>query len=413
MVNWQPCIAEDEYSHYKKILTVIDRQVYNKLQEPFSYDNIGIMDGYAGELLYLFYSSIHNNNQDVYDFALSKVEELLEIVDANSSYSLCSGLAGIIWALQHLENNDMVPGAGNMIDDDVIDHLCEISVRLIEGGNYDYMHAGLGICLPLLSSEKIATQYSAHLEKIVDVLDSDAHKENNMAYWLYKIDIAENKGPSVSLGLSHGLPGIIAILSKISNKGIAVNKCNQLAEQIINYIFHTKNTRSDSPLYPSLVYIGDKEWSWEGNGRVAWCYGDLNIAIALLYAAKAQNKPDYRQIAIDIIEQTIKRRDTEYDLVADGSFCHGTVGVGHLYSRFYNYTQNETFKEAANFWFAKTLEKIKYEDNVYKIYRFHKGVEEWTTNTDVLMGSAGMGLAILSGIAPVMPLWDEVMLLDF
>src|SRR5699024_10935192 len=103
--------------------------------------------------------------------------------------------------------------------------------------------------------------------------------------------------------------------------------------------------------FPSYIQISNKE---QIGSRLAWCYGDLGIGMALYITARHLNNTDIERKSIDILGSTISRRTQDITGVVDACFCHGTCGIGHIYNRLYNYTNISMFKDASIYWFNKT-----------------------------------------------------------
>ncbi|SRR6266536_3468501 len=49
-------------------------------------------------------------------------------------------------------------------------------------------------------------------------------------------------------------------------------------------------------------------------------------------------------------------REPEIAGVKDAGLCHGAAGLGHIFNRLFQATGEEVFREAARYWFERTLE---------------------------------------------------------
>src|SRR5205823_3263538 len=88
--------------------------------------------------------------------------------------------------------------------------------------------------------------------------------------------------------------------------------------------------------------------------RSAWCYGDPGIASSLLAAGRATARTDWEDIAMEV---ALAAADRPVDRagVVDASLCHGSVGLAHLFNRFYQATGHPRFLAAAREWLRRTL----------------------------------------------------------
>src|SRR5438093_719443 len=71
--------------------------------------------------------------------------------------------------------------------------------------------------------------------------------------------------------------------------------------------------------------------------RVAWCYGDLGIAVALFLAARCVNESSWQNEAL-ALARNVAGRPPEQSGVKDCGLCHGAAGVGHLFNRLFQAT---------------------------------------------------------------------------
>lgn len=407
--TWKPTLPQQDIAGYRTILKDIDEYLIKEIEKNNTGGNIGIMSGTMGELLYCFHSATHTDNETLYDASLAQLEKLIDNISYRSVPTFCSGTAGVIWALQYLEANGMVEGAAAAIDTDTIIQLSNAGIEQTKRAIYDYMHAGLSMALPLLAYYKKTGLFKEYLEALVDALYTSKLGNGNKYYWEYSI-AEPDKPKSVSIGLSHGLPSIIAILSKISAEGIAVDQCNDLITGTLNYILHYKNTAGPNGLYPTSVELHPEKPL--GGGRLGWCYGDMDIAVALHFANKVM--PDQRNVQLinEIMDFCLTKDTAAKAVINESSLCHGAAGVAHIYNRFYNAYGDEKYKAATNIWMDITRQKMKKEDGKWWLLNTSDYKSQWDTSTNTITGISGVGLIFLSAIAPVTPDWDEMYLLN-
>lgn len=90
-------------------------------------------------------------------------------------------------------------------------------------------------------------------------------------------------------------------------------------------------------------------------------------------------------------------------------FCHGYVGVAHIFNRVYQLTKIVKFKDAASFWYKETLSFAKF-NNGYAGYMTYKN--GWQLELGLIQGFAGIGLSLISVTSSQASKWDECLLLS-
>ena len=188
------------------------------------------------------------------------------------------------------------------------------------------------------------------------------------------------------------------------------DKAKTILEQSVKFILSNKLDNKES-IFPSICEIVDDEK--QISSRLAWCYGDLGISIALWQAGDALKDESIKQDAIDICLHTIKRKTKEETKVVDAGICHGSSGIALIYNRMYFYTGIKEFKEAANYWIRETLNLATFKDGLagYKSYQSEQ-TGGWKNDYSLLEGVSGIGLALLSHISNEEPYWDRCLLLS-
>jgi lantibiotic modifying enzyme len=148
--------------------------------------------------------------------------------------------------------------------------------------------------------------------------------------------------------------------------------------------------------------------------RLSWCYGDIGIACALLYAARCVQNMVWEKEAL-AIGRRAALRSFEDSGVQDATICHGAAGVLHMFNRLFQATGEDVFKDAARKWLQRTL-NLRQPGIGVAGYRTLVVDEQqnayWESMSGLLLGAAGIGLAMLATIARREPLWDRPMLIS-
>lgn len=210
--------------------------------------------------------------------------------------------------------------------------------------------------------------------------------------------------------MSHGISSIIAVLSKLYKKDIEKKKTKIMIEGAVNYLLQQKLPHHQYiSIFPNLAL---ESMDTLYPSRLAWCYGDLGISVAIWHASQALNNKEWEKEAVNILLHTAKRRDLKENGVVDAGLCHGAAGIAHIFNRMYGYTGIEELKETSDYWFDQTLKMARFEDGLAGFKAWQGEDKGWLNEAGLLEGIAGIGLALISAVSDIEPAWDECLLLS-
>jgi lantibiotic biosynthesis protein len=381
---------------------------------------VGLFSGAAGIVLFLYsFLEIFDDN-DINTLAKETLEKSTNIINNNNTtpdYSV--GISGWAWVLKYFEKKEVISknDLGFLKDLDVF--LYNNMITYLKTKDYDYLSAASGICLYFIKCYEIDrenTNFVQYINQYIDIMDEISESNEKKIYrWKSKILVNRigAKKEVYNLGISHGMASLIAIFSKILKLGINEIKTKKMLNGTIKYIL---NNSQSYDIYGSHFssYVFEDQQKIEAHSRLAWCYGDLGIAVALFQASQVLNNKGLEKFSIEVLIHNCERRNLEKEIVWDAGLCHGTAGIAHIFNRMYRNTQIEQFKETSNFWINETLKMAKFEDGLagYKRRHFENSEFIWVNEYGVLEGIAGIGLALISSINYSEPNWDECLLLS-
>ncbi len=375
-------------------------------------DNISLFSGSAGVALFLNFYSKFTNNEEFTVNSISIISDIFDQINHGNLYStFAGGTAGVGWLIEFLSQNDFIEVDANEIIGELDDYLYSTMVKEMGQNNFDYLHAAGGIALYFLKRKSLSkSEY--YINNFIDLLEKSSLRENNSCKWASEMFSGSNKKIDVyNLSMSHGIASIIAILSKVYVREINKEKVYKLLTGAINYVLNNQlDTNNSLSYFPDSVLIDGKKGK---ETRLAWCYGDLGIAISLWNASKAISDKELEKKSIEILLHASKRRDLKENMVLDAGLCHGTAGIAHIFNRMYINTRISEFKETADYWFNQTLKMAKFIDVLagFKVFRIKEQVS-WINDYEFLEGIAGIGLAMISYVSEIEPTWDECLLLS-
>jgi lantibiotic modifying enzyme len=322
--------------------------------------------------------------------------------------TLYSGLAGVGWSLAHLQSRlPELESDGDLaeIDNALSSHLEPSPWR----DDYDLINGLVGFGVYALERLPQPAAVTC-LERVIDRLAETAqYRADGVAWWTdpkWLPAESAKKCPEgyYNLGLAHGLPGVIALLGMTCAAGISPVRGRSLLDGAVRRQFaHQLPGGFPAWLDPKRE---------EKPARLAWCYGDPGVGIALLGAARSVGEPSWERAALTIARRAVER-PTEQAGVVDAGLCHGAAGLGHIFNRMYQATGETYLAKAARWWFARTLEMQRPGHGIggYQAWRLGDGGElNWETDPGLLTGSVGIALALLAATTDIEPMWDRMLL---
>lgn len=368
-------------------------------------EDCSLLEGNAGILL--FYLHLYKNNRK--SIYLDKINALTnKCIKALSlqtmPFTFCSGVAGIVWVLVQVQKSNLLSfNKGLFKEIDIF--LLKSSLFQMERNNYDYLHGALGSILFWL--ERLPdSEVETYIEAVIVKLIEKSEIKDGCAMW--RDGLTEQC--RYDMGLSHGIPSILVILSLVYSKGILKEQCKNIIHQGVRWILKSKST-SGKCVFPS--YFQEDHKFMSKYSRLGWCYGDLGVAIMLWQVGKRLINPLLQEEAINVIKKTCNRRNLKNNDIYDAGLCHGSIGVAFIYKRFYNWTGQNEFKKNSDYWYSKSLEFANFKDGHagYKTWQ-GKAKIKYINDHSLLEGLTGIGLALLSEVSKDDPDWDRCLLIS-
>jgi hypothetical protein len=338
------------------------------------------------------------------------------------SPALYGGLSGVGWTLAHLagwihEPDEDDPNA-------VIDEVLSDLVRQTPwSGEYDLIGGLVGIGVYAL--ERLASPAGAALlAAVIDRLAELAQCIPAGITWFTSPERLPEQQRQLfpqgyyNLGLAHGVPGVIALLGRTVAAGVTTAQARPLLDGAVRWLLAQELETETEAGFPAWVETRPETEFFKENSvsppakpaRLAWCYGELGIAAALLSVAQRVDQPAWAAAALRIARRAA-RRSYAASGVRDGCLCHGAAGVGHLFNRLYQATGDPRLADAAHWWIHEAL-AIRQPEQGIAGYCFWRSDQGWDDTPGFLEGAAGIGLALLAAATPVEPKWDRLLLVD-
>ncbi|HZF08571.1 MAG TPA: lanthionine synthetase C family protein [Thermoanaerobaculia bacterium] len=381
--------------------------------------HFSLAGGQAG--LALFFSYLHFARPDGGhdETAMGFLEQAIEGTGEMAvSAGLYSGFAGVAWTLEHLLGRLFDPD-GEDPGEEIATALQGLLARSPWQGDYDLISGLVGFGAYAL--ERLPRPGGREcLEQIVARLSETAEPGAAGITWhtpperVGPVQAEQFPAGYYNLGVAHGVPGVIALLGEAEVAGLAAEvaaEARRLRQGAAAWIA----TQQLPPGAPSLFPYNTAPGIPPSPSRLAWCYGDLGIAAALLAAARTVADPGLEATARTVAGHAAAR-PAEGAGVVDAGLCHGAAGVAHLFNRLYQASGEAAVGEAARSWFERAL-ALRGPEGIGGFRAWlpqgndgMSGELGWADDPGFLTGSAGIGLALLAATTPVEPNWDRVLL---
>lgn len=234
----------------------------------------------------------------------SRVRELgAGLADSDLSCGLFSGLTGIAWVLENY-----VAPLGLADAEVVSDQIRTLALQEVQYTNQGDLIGGVaGIGL-----------YSA--------MAGDAEELASAAMHRLITDDSLRAVLMEDLGIAHGVPGLLMAISSMIRvyPKLGTKSAQTLIDELCKYLI----TNVDPAAGNACGYrAGDGK-----EARLAWCYGDLSVAVSLL-AVHELRPSNEKLVAIRLLcDRSLQRPLASWKL-EDYGLCHGISGAALLLDR--------------------------------------------------------------------------------
>lgn len=384
-------------------------QITDNIFKEIADDNpsISLMGGSPGLLLFKLYYLKHRNNNELSEPFIKEVRLLSEAaINYNNTATFSTGQAGANWFftllyrqgfLDKTDYNTICSSNGN---------LAIASLDYLSKDNFDFLHGAIGIAYYFLYLKKKA--FLPFFDKFLEILTHLMDKGGGVLFD-YDFDTHEAIPNKFNPSLSHGLSSILKFCIECYQGGIYKRRTRNLARRIVKFLLSVVSTDPAPYCYfPNAFEPNSKD---NQNSRLSWCYGDLTIAYILYQYGVAFSDGEVKNKALEILYHSAKRRTDENAGLVDAGLCHGSAGVGYIFSKLWHMTSDPVFLDAADFWFQRTIDYAVEEEGIAGFRHFQYITQKRIKDPYLLEGVAGIGLAILSHLYQDYS-WDYCLMLN-
>ena len=263
-------LSEIKQSKILKIIGILTNIIQSS---PHDANNLGFINGLSGELLFLCQANKFDKslvNETAFDNKVQFFQEHLHKTATQFDFS--HGISGGGWSLEYLNQ--------------------------AQGEDYD----------PELCEDTLTWR----------------QPDNSR----YRLNREDTKQAEYNLGLAHGVPGIIAAILPALQIPQLKTRTERLLRQSCDWLLQQQLNTPDQQSYFSLSTTQTR------CSRLAWCYGDLTIALTLARVGKSLKIPSYMNKAKEISLHTALRNEKN-GKVYDAGLCHGSASIALIFQILY------------------------------------------------------------------------------
>jgi len=380
----------------KEITEVFNTNILNK---DFSKENIGdgLFEGQLGIMYYLL-NLYKTEQKEVYADKMSEIlnDVFSKVSDGNHAIVISTafsyGLSGFGYITHELVKEEILDQDTLSFFTDINDYIYDRAIVDFEKGNFDFMEGFPGALYYL------HTIGHPKSNSLIDKMHENL-KESKYPFYNH-IEELYNKG--INFGIAHGILGILTIMLQIFEKDRANHKVKDIITHCITVILESKREINENGItiyYPyNLFYEGDQLKAHPTN-RLAWCSGDLAVALVLYKAGVLLDREDCISLSNTLGENSIKRKTVEETGIHLAMFCHGTSGAACMYKKLYQLAGNPLYLKAYQYWFDRTITYLDKDIN-----------EIHPDYYNMLLGNAG-AILLINNHSDAINGWDKIFLI--
>lgn len=374
-----------------------------------------LANGAPGPALFFTYLFQETTERGYLDLAFEYLNISIEVVAGMPmSPDLYGGFSGVAWTIEHIRKVSK-----EAVDISCLEEIDEALISLLGcekwWGSFDVASGLVGIGVYFLERLPRRSAQSA-LERIVILLNGLADEAEEEMTWHtgpYLLDPTtreEFPEGQYSIGLAHGVAGVVSFLGKVHAAGICSSRCSRMMHKAVRWLRNQRLPSGYESMYPRCVVPGrQKEAS-----RVAWCHGDLGVAWALAEAGVELCVKEWQTECNSIVEDALARPIGK-TRIRDACLCHGTCGFGHILNRLYHRTRWPPFLRGAQEWFQRTFDLQRQSEGLGGFFSLLPSIDgqpaRGVSMPGILMGVSGIGLGLLAAVSSCEPAWDGILLL--
>lgn len=373
-----------------------------------------LMKGNAGIGLFFTYYYLHTRDEAY----LHKSRELtndalsyLEKIEMPAMFA--SGFPGIAWLVKHQANLGLLGKESDILLEDIDDYVYQALPAYLQSNKSDVFYGYAGLTLYLL--ERDTCHRPGAIAQVQQQLETSVQEVAVGAWW------KNEKEEDLNFGLAHGLPGILKFICHLGSHGALNERLLYLLGKSAAWLSRQAFQTAGVSVFPNGIKPGQPPPF--ADSRLAWCYGDLGVALALVDAQKLVGDADLYhfndqlldRLASRPVESAFLKYDEELRCY-DNCLCHGTAGITYLYFKLFLKTGHDGIYRRLQEWITVLQDNLAKMLSALKALpvRQERILQQLICCDDynLLHGISGAGLVLMGMQSPAARKWDHIFLMD-
>ncbi|MCU1325425.1 MAG: Lanthionine biosynthesis cyclase LanC [Bryobacterales bacterium] len=433
MSNWIPILCGD-CANGEQAYSVINA-VTNEIRNGRVGDARIPHRRYEDSILFSYVGLGSPQEESLVDLAVERMNEQIAALSGRiglnlnpASLGLFGGVGGLAWTVEHLFRlltTDLnspyhaLPEEEDPLAD--IDKAIILCLRSIPRWHHQYdLISGL-VGLGIYFLERIPSPVSRDgLEAVVDHLEELSVVEPKGLTWISGSALLPERQRTMcpngyyNLGVAHGIPGIVHLLSEIVAAGVDRARCENMLARSLDWLLAQQEPGRLGSRFDSWIPVGYPRKAG-GSRRLAWCYGDLGVLAVIVQVGVRTGCRVIQKAGGELLDFCLSC-PPEAAGIDDAPLCHGSSGVAHIFNRLYQSTGDDRCLDMSLEWIDRTLAIRQSGEGVggYKARTTPdpKQPPTWETTAALLDGSMGIALALQAATTAVDPGWDRLLCLS-
>lgn len=378
------------------ILADIARREHQRLERAQEL-SISLLAGDLGSVMYLYeYSKLDSSYQPIGDKMLDRILYRLKYKSSVQTY--CNGVAGLIMGLSALQEQGFIDDFSSLLDD--VDHYLDSSLDImLQYNNHDFLHGFIGLGFYWIKRYHTSGDIAIKpLIRIIEHLQTTGEQDGKCIKWALPESRWSKKH---NISLSHGCSSTIILLCRMLEIPELIHHYSSTIKAMIsgavNYILCNQ---VDKKQFGCWFASSSLECEPAQRSRLAWCYGDLGVSIALYYAGLALADEALTDLSLKVLEYAgIHRRNPEQNYVYDTCLCHGAAGIGLIFREMSKKFPSRILANSADYWRSQVLQRVIDGDDGLTFRFYDVNSRSYQEKTSLLEGNDGVALFLLNEVA--------------
>lgn len=271
---------------------------------------------------------------------------------------------------------------------------------------------------PVESGPRVQRALAAALDRLVRLAEPITALNHRVPGWWVPPeaqptdrDRLDHPEGDFNVGLAHGVPGPLAVLSHAVHAGHEVAGQRVAIERMAEWLLRWKHTDEAGSYWPCRVSFADEvagpDTMVRPATRTAWCYGSPGVAAGLHAAGTALDRPSWTAESVAALRAALVRDEAEW--AVDGpTICHGYAGLLAICNRIGVSTGDAALLDGTRRLVRSVLELadeqaafvfphlMRYPRGANTDGRTHKAVDV----AGLLEGAAGVAAALHTAVQP-------------